>query len=143
MAKKFGKVLLFATAVAAAGAGIYYYLNKEKFSPEYNGEEDDDYDDFGNESDKEDNSRSYVALNHENAPAEDKEEAPVKEEATADAPAEEKEAADEAPKAEEPAEKEDAPFEELSSVVEDVTEKADEKIDEVEEFFDEDDEKNE
>lgn len=123
MAKKFGKVLLFATAVVAAGAGIYYYLNKEKFSPEYNGEEDDDYDDFGDESDEEDNSRSYVALNHENAPAEDKEEAPVKEEA--------------------PAEKEDAPFEELSSVVEDVTEKADEKIDEVEEFFDEDDEKNE
>ena len=98
MAKKFGKVLLFATAVAAAGAGIYYYLNKEKFSPEYNGEEDDDYDDFGDESDEEDNSRSYVALNHENAPAEDKEEAPVKEEAPADAPAEEKEAAAEAPK---------------------------------------------
>lgn len=79
MAKKFGKVLLFATAVAAAGAGIYYYLNKEKFSPEYNGEEDDDYDDFGDESDEEDNSRSYVALSHENAPAEDKEDTPFEE----------------------------------------------------------------
>ncbi len=143
MAKKFGKVLLFATAVISAGAGIYYYLNKEKFSPDYANGEDDDYDDFGDEADKETNGRSYVALQHENAPAENTDaEAPAKEEAPA-APAEEKEEAPEAPKAEEPAEKEDTPFEELSSVVEDVTEKAEEKIDEVEEFFDEDDEKNE
>ena len=143
MAKKFGKVLLFATAVAAAGAGIYYYLNKEKFSPDYNGEEDDDYDDFGDESDEEDNSRSYVALNHENAPTENKEEAPKKEETATAGPVEEKESPAEDPEAEAPAEKEDTPFEELSSVVEDVTEKAEEKIDEVEEFFDEDDEKKE
>ena len=51
MAKKFGKVLLFTAAVAAAGAGIYYYLNKDKFSAEYNGEDDDDYDDFGDDPD--------------------------------------------------------------------------------------------
>ncbi len=111
MAKKFGKFLLFTAAAAAACAGVYYYLqSKGKLAADYNGDEDDDYDDFSDDLDEQESNRSYVALNHENADAEQKE-----------APAEEEK-------------KEEAPFEKLSSLVS----AAEDKAEKVEEFFDED-----
>lgn len=114
MAKKFGKVLLFTAAAAAACAGVYYYFqNKEKFSANFNGDEDDDYDDFSDDLEDTEANRSYVALSHENSP-----------EGTASP-------------ADQDASKEDAPFEKLSSLVSDAAEKTEEKV---EEFFDEDDE---
>lgn len=64
--KKFGKFLLFTAGVTAACAGVYYYLqNKEKFSSNYSGDEDDDYDDFSEDLDDTDSNRSYVPLNHD------------------------------------------------------------------------------
>ena len=95
MAKKFGKFLLFTAAVAAAGAGVYYYLNKDKFSDD--DYEDVDYDDF-DEDLEESETRSYVALDHENAPAD----------TTADTAAEKSD------------------FEELASIAPDVEEKVEE-----------------
>lgn len=70
MAKKFGKFVLFTAAVAAAGAGVYYYLkNKETLSSDFD-DADEDYDDFSEDMDTDAN-RSYVALNHDenNIPA--------------------------------------------------------------------------
>lgn len=65
MAKKFGKFLLFTAAVGAAGAAAYYYMQK-KDAELLNGA-DEDYDDFS--EDAEDAvSRTYVPLNHEEAP---------------------------------------------------------------------------
>lgn len=77
MAKKFRKFLLF-TAVAAAGAGAYYYFkNKDKFSEDFIDEDDDDFDD---DLDEADSARSYVSLQPDTtkAPAEEtvSEEAP-------------------------------------------------------------------
>lgn len=70
MAKKFGKFLLFTAATAAACAGVYYYLqSKGKLAMDYNGDDDEDYDDFGEDLDDAESNRSYVSLNHENAPA--------------------------------------------------------------------------
>ncbi len=64
--KKFGKFLLFTAGVAAACAGVYYYLqNKEKFSVNFNSDEDDDYDDFSEDLDDTESNRSYVPLNHD------------------------------------------------------------------------------
>ncbi len=114
MAKKFGKFVLFTAAAAAACAGIYYYFqNKDKFSAKFNGDEDEDYDDFSEDLDDADANRSYVPLSHENTSGEN-----------TDASAE-------------GSDKEEAPFEKLSSLVADTAKKAEEKV---EEFFDEDDE---
>ncbi|MCM1112139.1 MAG: hypothetical protein NC399_02675 [Muribaculum sp.] len=68
MAKKFGKFLLFTAAIGAAGAAAYYYMQKK--DSELMDESDDDYDDFS-EDVEDDNSRTYVPLNHEGAPAEE------------------------------------------------------------------------
>lgn len=101
MAKKFGKFLLFTAATAAACAGVYYYLqSKGKLAADYNGEEDDDYDDFGEDLDDTESGRSYVSLNHDTA-TEPKEEASS-----------------------------EAPFEKLSSLVSDAAEKTEEKVEE-------------
>ena len=114
MAKKFGKFLLFTAAVAAAGAGVYYYLNKDKFSDD--DFEDDDYDDF-DEDFEDDEIRSYVALDHEQAPADTDSKQEVAEES-----------------------KEDADFESLASIAPEVEENSSkaEEAAQVEEFFDED-----
>ena len=64
--KKFGKFLLFTAGVAAVCGGVYYYLkNKEKFSSDFTGDDDDDYDDFSEDLDDTDTNRSYVPLNHD------------------------------------------------------------------------------
>lgn len=69
MAKKFGKFLLFTAAVGAAGAAAYYYMQKKDAS--LLEESDEDYDDFSEDLDAENNSRTYVPLNHdETAPEE-------------------------------------------------------------------------
>lgn len=68
MAKKFGKFLLFTAAIGAAGAAAYYYMQKK--DAELMDELDDDYDDFS-EDIEEDNSRTYVPLNHEETAAQD------------------------------------------------------------------------
>lgn len=118
MAKKFGKFVLFTAAVAAAGAGVYYYLkNKEALASEFD-VEDEDYDDFSDDLEETEANRSYVALSHDSA-------APA-EEATEEADAEES--------------VKEAPFEKLSSIVSDAAETAEEKV---EEFFDEEDEVSE
>lgn len=102
MAKKFGKFLLFTAATAAACAGVYYYLqNKEKFSADYNGDEDEDYDDFSDDLDDADSNRSYVSLTPENNAA-----------------------------GEQASSQEEAPFEKLSSLVADAADKAEEKVEE-------------
>lgn len=100
MAKKFGKFVLFTAAVAAAGAGVYYYLkNKEALASEFD-EEDEDYDDFSDDLEETEANRSYVALSHDStAPTED-------------------------------ADAEEAPFEKLSSIVSDAAETAEEKVEE-------------
>lgn len=68
MAKKFGKFLLFTAAAAAACAGVYYYLqNKGKFAANYDDDEDEDYDDFGDDLEDKETNRSYVPLNLDNA----------------------------------------------------------------------------
>lgn len=114
MAKKFGKFVLFTAAAAAACAGIYYYFqNKEKLSEEFNGDEDEDYDDFSEDLDDAETNRSYVPLSHESAD-DDKKEASA-----------------------EDSSKEEAPFEKLSSLVSDAAQNVEDKV---EEFFDEDDE---
>ncbi len=100
MAKKFGKFVLFTAAVAAAGAGVYYYLkNKETLASDFD-EEDEDYDDFSDDLEETEANRSYVALSHDSA-----------------APAEEAAA-------------EETPFEKLSSIVSDAAEAAEEKVEE-------------
>lgn len=103
MAKKFGKFLLITAAAAAACAGAYYYFqNKQKFSADYDGDEDDDYDNFSDDLDDTESTRSYVALNnHEDETAQKDDTA-----------------------------KEEVPFEKLSSLVSDTAEKAEEKIEE-------------
>ena len=112
MAKKFGKLLLFGTAVCAISAGVYYYLQKK----ENEDWDDDDFDDFDDEDEVEDmeldlEERSYVSLTPITKPAEDKttptEEQPTEEDA------------------------EDTTVEPLQS---------DTEIKETEDFFDEDDE---
>lgn len=70
--KKLGKFLLFTAGITAACAGVYYYLqNKDKFTCNYNGDEDDDYDDFSEDLDDTDSNRSYVPLNHDGEKEED------------------------------------------------------------------------
>lgn len=70
MSKKFGKFLLFTAAVGAAGAAAYYYMQKKDAA--LSDESDDDYDDFSEDTEKDNGSRTYVPLNHdESAAAED------------------------------------------------------------------------
>ncbi len=66
MAKKFGKFLLFTAAVGAAGAAAYYYMRKKDSA--FLDETDEDYDDFSKDADDDSASRTYVPLNHEDAP---------------------------------------------------------------------------
>ncbi len=91
MAKKFGKFLLFTAAIGAAGAAAYYYMQKKDAA--LMAESDEDYDDFSEDADEKDTSRTYVPLPHdgtgssENAAAADT--APAQEAPSAKAPSEE------------------------------------------------------
>ena len=68
MAKKFGKFLLFTAVAGAAAAGAYYYFQK-KAQAEADDilDGDDDYDNFSEDADNTDSSRSYIPLGKENA----------------------------------------------------------------------------
>ena len=68
MAKKFGKFLLFTAAVGAAATAAYYFMQKKDISLTGLTEEDDDYDDFYEDLDDLDNTRSYVSLNRDTTP---------------------------------------------------------------------------
>lgn len=108
MAKKFGKLLLFAAAAGASVAAVRYYLHKknaENMEPE-----EEDYDDFGEDS------QTYVPL-----PLDPKDE-------EAGNAAAETEAAPET-----------GAFTPLKDSVAHAAAKADEAIENVEEFFDEED----
>lgn len=107
MAKKFKKVLLFAAAIGTVAAAAHHYLQKKNAAD--TPAEDEDYDDFSEEPDEEEvtKSRSYVPLTPE-------------------------------PKAKKPEEKGDS-FTPLKDTVEQTVEKADDAIENVEEFFDEED----
>ena len=63
MAKKFGKFLLFTAAASAAGAAAYYYLHKKDSG--FLDETDEDYDDFSEDIEDENLSRTYVPLTHD------------------------------------------------------------------------------
>lgn len=62
MAKKFGKFLLATAAIGTAAAAAYYFFSKKE-SDATEAQEDEDYDDFSEDLDEEDTSRTYVALN--------------------------------------------------------------------------------
>lgn len=83
MAKKFGKFLLVAAVATAAAAGTYYYMQKKGVKlPDFDVDEDDDYDDFSEDVDVDETPRSYVSLNPTSEPAAEGEE-PLFEEANA------------------------------------------------------------
>lgn len=83
MAKKVGKFLLVAAAATAAAAGTYYYMQKKGVKlPDFDVDEDDDYDDFEQEDEVDATPRSYVSLNPTSEPATEGEE-PLFEEASA------------------------------------------------------------
>ena len=64
MAKKFGKFLLVAAVATAAAAGTYYYMQKKGIKlPDFDVNDDDDFDDFSEDVDVEEAPRSYVSLN--------------------------------------------------------------------------------
>lgn len=64
MAKKFGKFLLVAAVATAAAAGTYYYMQKKGIKlPDFDVNDDDDFDDFGEDEDFDEMPRSYVSLN--------------------------------------------------------------------------------
>lgn len=68
MAKKFGKILLATAAIGTAAAAAYYYFKKKDVDLAASGIDDEDYDDFSEDLDDDtDSSRTYVALNRENA----------------------------------------------------------------------------
>ena len=74
MAKKFGKLVLFSALTGAIAAGTYYLLQKKNESPFSDSDEIDDFDDFDEDLDDDfedhptaSRSRSYVALDLENA----------------------------------------------------------------------------
>ncbi|MGN1170611.1 MAG: hypothetical protein ACI4SZ_03050 [Lachnospiraceae bacterium] len=60
MAKKFGKFLLFATAVSAACGGLYYYMKKESENTVSDDSAEDDVEEIP--ADSADGERSYVPL---------------------------------------------------------------------------------
>lgn len=82
MAKKFGKFLLVAAVATAAAAGTYYYMQKKGVKlPDFDVDEDDDYDDFSEDVDVDETPRSYVSLNSAGETVtEDAEEEPLFEE---------------------------------------------------------------
>lgn len=68
MAKKFGKILFATAAIGTAAAAAYYYFKKKDADLTASNIDDEDYDDFSEDLDDEaDSSRTYVALNRENA----------------------------------------------------------------------------
>ena len=65
MAKKFGKFLMTVTAIGAAAAGAYYYLQGKEKPAKDVWDDDDDFDDFSEDLDEETEERSYVTLTPE------------------------------------------------------------------------------
>lgn len=65
MAKKFGKFLVAVTAIGAAAAGAYYYLQGKDRAVRPAADEDDDFDDFSEDLDEEEAERGYVTLTPE------------------------------------------------------------------------------
>ena len=61
MAKKFGKFLLATAAIGTAAVAAYMYLQKKDSSMSQS-HEDDDYDDFSDDLEDEDSTRTYVSL---------------------------------------------------------------------------------
>ena len=62
MAKKFGKFLFATAALGTAAAAAYYFLQK-KDSAMTPSNEDEDYDDFSEDLEEEESTRTYVSLN--------------------------------------------------------------------------------
>ena len=64
MAKRFGKIVLFAAAAGAAAAGVYYYLTQRDAEFEDDFDEFDDFDDIDDSDDelKAAKGRHYVSL---------------------------------------------------------------------------------
>ncbi|MDR2044086.1 MAG: hypothetical protein LBQ15_06905 [Clostridium sp.] len=70
MAKKIGKLLLFAVAIGTVIAAVYYFMKKKEAATAVS-DEDEDFDDFIDdlEDDLDTASRTYVPLNRENGEA--------------------------------------------------------------------------
>ena len=146
MAKKFGKALFLTAAVASAAAAVYFYLQKRDDAQK--DLEEDDYDDFSEDSDREpESARNYVPLNHEvptdkNAeiPKDGSEEACGKEDSGEAASTEEfpigKPSEDTSSSSGQETTEKESTFTPLTEQVAQAAEKA---ADSVEEFFDEED----
>ena len=66
MSKKFRKLLFFSAAAASAAAAVCYFVRKKESA--VNELEEDDYDDFSDDTEKDhDNSGSYVPLSPDTA----------------------------------------------------------------------------
>lgn len=134
MAKKIGKALLITSAIGLAAAAAYMYFKKQ--NERYFDDMDEDFDDTFEDDTDLDESRSYVELPKESAPA------PAEEDKIApsdEAPVEEDEIV---PSGEAPAE-EAAPSEVQDAVSEEVPASEEVIANSVEEFFNEDaEEKN-
>lgn len=83
MAKKLGKILLFAAAAGSAAAAAYYYMQKKTASQTAAG--DEDYDNFIVEDEEPKNSHTYVPLTPDAKKSEEKETAGGAADKTADA----------------------------------------------------------
>ena len=66
MAKKFGKFLLATAAIGTAAVAAYMYLQKKDSSMSQS-HEDDDYDDFSDDLEDEDSTRTYVSLTRDSS----------------------------------------------------------------------------
>ena len=69
MAKKFGKFLLATAAIGTAAVAAYMYLQKKDSSMSQS-HEDDDYDDFSDDLEDEDSTRTYVSLTRDSSESE-------------------------------------------------------------------------
>ena len=69
MAKKFGKFLLATAAIGTAAVAAYMYLQKKDSSMSQS-HEDDDYDDFSDDLEDEDSTRTYVSLTRDSSETE-------------------------------------------------------------------------
>ena len=78
MAKKFGKFLLATAAIGTAAVAAYMYLQKKDSSMSQS-HEDDDYDDFSDDLEDEDSTRTYVSLTHDSSESEQNDFTPLSE----------------------------------------------------------------
>lgn len=132
MAKKFSKILLVTAAISSAAAtAVYFYLHKREKDVRI--DEEDDYDDFSEDSEKEsEGSRNYVPLNPEAA-----EHGPGTEAASAQDDGTKESSGKDDPEEDTPVQpQEKSSFTPLAEQVAQAAEKAEETV---EKFFDEDD----